>query len=255
MKIGAQLFTLHDYCKTPEDFAESLKKVADIGYTSVQVSGTCPYEGEWLAEQLKANGLTCDLTHYNPAEMAEDPVSVVNKHKLFDCKYIGIGAMPDIGTNNTKEHWEAFAATYKPVAQKFKELGCYLMYHNHHYEFLDVNGEMCMDYLKKTFTPDEMGITLDVHWVLAGGHDPLVELEALKGRIPCVHFKDYTATLSGERRFAPVGEGILDFNKITIKCVDLGVEYAFVEQDNCYGESPFDCLKRSYDYLKSLGFN
>ena len=107
--------------------------------------------------------------------------------------------------------------------------------------------------LKKSFAPDEMGFTLDVHWVLAGGHDPIVELNALKGRIPCVHFKDYTATLSGERRFAVVGEGILDFNKIAKTCVDLGVEYAFVEQDNCYGEDPFKCLKRSYDYLKSLG--
>ena len=37
MKIGAQLFTVHDITKTLEDFSETLKKVADIGYTSVQV--------------------------------------------------------------------------------------------------------------------------------------------------------------------------------------------------------------------------
>lgn len=64
MKIGAQLYTLHNFTKTLEGFSEALKKVADIGYTSVQVSGTCAYEPEWLAEQLNANGLTCDLTHY-----------------------------------------------------------------------------------------------------------------------------------------------------------------------------------------------
>lgn len=253
MKIGVQLYTLRDFCKTSEDFAETLKKVADIGYTSVQVSGTCAYEGEWLSEQLKKNGLTCDLTHYSPDEMLADPVAVVNKHKKFDCKYIGIGAMPGIGDNNTKENWEKFIASYQPVAKQFKDMGCYLMYHNHHYEFFDINGERCWDYLTKSFAPDEMGFTLDVHWVLAGGHDPLVELKALKGRIPCVHFKDYTATLSGERRFAPVGEGIIDFNKIANTCVDLGVEYAFVEQDDCYGEDPFACVKRSYDYLTSLG--
>ncbi|MBQ8525876.1 MAG: sugar phosphate isomerase/epimerase [Clostridia bacterium] len=253
MKIGAQLYTLRDYCKTLEDFSETLKKVADIGYTSVQVSGTCAYEGEWLAEQLKANGLTCGLTHYSPAEMLEDPVAVAEKHKKFDCKYIGIGAMPNIFADNTKENWSSFVSNYKPVAEKFKEMGCYLMYHNHHYEFFDVNGEIAWDYLKKSFAPDEMGFTVDVHWVLAGGHDPIVELRDLKGRIPCVHFKDFTATLSGERRFAPVGEGILDFGKIAQTCIDLGVEYAYVEQDNCYGEDPFACLKRSCDYLKALG--
>ena len=31
MKIGAQLYTLHDYCKTLEDFSETLKRVADMG--------------------------------------------------------------------------------------------------------------------------------------------------------------------------------------------------------------------------------
>ena len=38
MKIGAQLYTLRDSCKDLESFAETLKKVADIGYTTVQVS-------------------------------------------------------------------------------------------------------------------------------------------------------------------------------------------------------------------------
>ena len=33
---------LRDYLKTPEGIKESLKKVRDIGYTSVQVSGIGP---------------------------------------------------------------------------------------------------------------------------------------------------------------------------------------------------------------------
>ena len=40
MDIGAQLFTVRDYCKNLDDFAETLQKVADIGYSTVQVSGT-----------------------------------------------------------------------------------------------------------------------------------------------------------------------------------------------------------------------
>ena len=30
MEIGAQLYTVRDYAKTTEDFAETLKKIADI---------------------------------------------------------------------------------------------------------------------------------------------------------------------------------------------------------------------------------
>lgn len=255
MIIGAQLYSVRDYAKTPEDFAETLKKVADIGYTSVQVSGTCDYDGDWLNEQLKKNGLTCDLTHYNLDEMIADTDAVVEKHKKFNCKYIGVGCMPHIFEKgmNTRALWEDFSSKFLPVARRMKELGAYLMYHNHNMEFDDINGEIAWNYLKSTFAPDEMGFTLDTHWVLAGGHDPITELKDLKGRTPCVHFKDLTYLLNGERRFAPVGYGVMDFSKIIVTCMDLGVEYAFVEQDTCYGEDPFECLKKSYDYLKSMG--
>ena len=63
MEIGAQLYTVRDHCKTLEDFAETLKKIADIGYRCVQVSGTCPYPADWLRDQLTRNGLRCVLTH------------------------------------------------------------------------------------------------------------------------------------------------------------------------------------------------
>ena len=52
MQIGAQLFTVRDFCKDLESFSESLKKVAEIGYRVVQVSGSCAFEGEWLKEEL-----------------------------------------------------------------------------------------------------------------------------------------------------------------------------------------------------------
>ena len=43
MEIGAQFYTLRDFCKDTYSFAETLKKVADIGYKAVQISGTCGY--------------------------------------------------------------------------------------------------------------------------------------------------------------------------------------------------------------------
>ena len=44
-------------------------------------------------------------------------------------------------------------------------------------------------------------------------------------------------------------------NEILNACDDAAVEYGFVEQDNCYGEDPFACLKRSYDYFKAQGID
>ena len=91
MKIGAQLYTLRDYCKDLESFSKTLEKIADIGYKIVQVSGTCEYEPEWLKKELEKNGLECVITHYPADKMIENPKKVAEAHEIFGCKYIGLG--------------------------------------------------------------------------------------------------------------------------------------------------------------------
>ena len=60
----------------------------------------------------------------------------------------------------------------------------------------------------------------------------------------------------GEKKMSWVGGGnVMDFEKICQAFIDAGSKYAFVEQDNCNGEDPFDCLKKSFDYLRSIGLN
>lgn len=256
MKIGAQMYSVHDFTKTLEGFSESLKKIADIGYTSVQVSGTCAYEPEWLCDELKKNGLTCDLTHVPFDKVVENPEKAVADHKIFGCKYIGLGSMPglwDSVNENKTAYWHTFKEKALPALEILKANGAYYMYHNHAKEYDLVEGMRAMDFLKDEFPADLMGFTLDTHWIVRGGEDPVEEFKRFKGRIPCVHYKDLITMPDGEERFAPVGHGTLDFEKIIQTSLDLGVEFAFVEQDNSYGEDPFENLKKSYDYLKSMG--
>ena len=63
MQIGAQLYTVNERTQTLEGFEDALKRVSAIGYKSVQVSGTCAYEPQWLRERLQENDLKCVLTH------------------------------------------------------------------------------------------------------------------------------------------------------------------------------------------------
>jgi len=253
MNIGAQMFTVNAHTGTLEGISESLKKIADIGYKSVQVSGTCAYEADWLKEELKKNGLTCNLTHISADKLINETQKVIDDHNTFDCKYIGVGIMAGINENNNIAHWTKFADTFKPVADKFAEAGKYFMYHNHHYEFVEDSGTIAMDYLCSAFAPDRMGFILDTHWVKAAGQDPIEWLRKLNGRIPCIHLKDLITMEDGSKRFAEVGKGEMEFEKILRACEDLDIEYAFVEQDNCYGEDPFKCLKTSFDYLHAQG--
>ena len=248
MKIGAQFYTIREFCKTPEGIAESLKKVADIGYKTVQISGTCAFDAEWMKDQLDKNGLKCVITHTKPERIVGETEKVIEEHKTFCCNRIGIGYY-DIAKNGV----QSFIDYYKQAAKLIKENGLFLSYHNHDHEFARIDGKLIMDHILDAFSPDEMGITLDTYWVQSGGADPVYWLEKLKGRTPCIHLKDLLFTTERERKMAVVGEGNMNFPAIIKAAVDNGVDYALVEQDNCYGEDPFDCLRRSYQYLKAQG--
>ena len=244
MQIGAQLFTLRDYCKTLPDFSETLKKVADIGYKTVQVSGVCPYEPEWLAEELKKNDLRCVLTHTN---VAADPLQTAKNHDIFDCKYAGLGYH---GFDGTWETYNDFIRIYTNAAQILKDNGKYFMYHNHNGEFRKLDGKMIYARLAEDMPADLMGFTVDTFWVQYGGCDPVQWIETLAGRVPCIHLKD----IDYAHKMTPVGEGNLSWNRIFKAAEAAGTSYMLVEQDDCYGEDPFDCMRRSYNFLAANGF-
>lgn len=70
MELAAQLWTVHSYTTNLKELDATLKRISEIGYKYVQVSGTCPYSPFWLKETLDKYGLKCIITH------GEDP---------FDC--------------------------------------------------------------------------------------------------------------------------------------------------------------------------
>lgn len=247
MNIGAQLYTVRDFCKNTNDLAETLKKIADIGYKYVQVSGTCAYDAKWLSDELSKNELRCTLTHTPKDRLITSTEQVLADHKILGCKYIGLGYYKfteDIAV------YDDFCKTYRPIAEKIAEGGGYFMYHNHASEFTRLDGEAVIDRLAQDMPSDIFGFTLDTYWVKVGGEDPSDRVGRLAGRIPCIHLKDYGESA----RMSAVGEGILDFDTIFKKAECSRVEYMFVEQDDTYGEDPFVCLKRSYEFLKSRGF-
>ena len=130
MGLGAQLFTLRDYCKDLSSFAETLKRVADMGYKTVQVSGTCAYEAQWLADELQKNDLRCVLTHTPMDKIRDNTAQVIAEHQTFGCKYVGIGCAPNCfakGEEDMKALCDTIDAAGKPLADS----GMLLMYHNH----------------------------------------------------------------------------------------------------------------------------
>ena len=90
----------------------------------------------------------------------------------------------------TPEWLSHFAEDFKEPAKKIAAAGKRLMYHNHNIEFQRFHGKLVMDTLLESFSPEELGFTLDTYWVQMGGADVCDWIEKLADRIPCVHLKD-----------------------------------------------------------------
>ena len=255
MKIGAQFFTLRDFCKTPEDLALSLRKVADIGYTTVQLSGTCEYDAAWMKEQLAANGLKCVVTHVPAAKLQENLKQVCDDHKVYGCPNVGLGMFSfNPKFDPLEARYEEFCAIHRPIAQAVKAEGLYFMYHNHNAEFRKLGGKPILDKMAEDFSADELGFILDTFWIQAGGANPAEYIRRYAGRIPVIHLKDYQfATGEVKNSICAIGDGNINFAAVAAAAADSGVDYMLVEQDDCHGEDPFSAMKRSYDYLKAIG--
>ena len=248
MRIGAQFYTVRDFCKTTEALAETLKKVADIGYQYVQISGTCGYDPLWLKGELDKNGLSCVITHTAPDKIINDTNNVINDHNVLDCKYVGLGHYKvNFAENETTDN---FFEKFRKPAELLRQGGKYFMYHNHAHEFMKIDGKTILEIFAEGMDKDIMGVTLDTYWVQKAGGDPALWIEKFSGRVPCIHLKDQNY----EGKMAVVGEGNINFDRVFAAAQKAGTSFMLVEQDDCNGEDPFECLKRSYNNLKSFGF-
>lgn len=247
MKLGAQLYTLRQQMQTPDEIYRGLEKVAKIGYSCVQVSGIGKIDAGELKNICQSFDLEIAVTHIPTDRILGDTANVLREHDIMDCKYIGLGSMP----KNYRSYVgvDEFKQNFSRAVSEITAAGKVFTYHNHAFEFERMGNELLFDRMLRAFSPEQMKITLDCYWVNYGGADVCEWIDRLSGRIDCVHLKDY-GIKNGEIAMLPVGEGNMNYPKIIERLQNAGTEYALVEQDNCNGEDPFECLERSFNNIK-----
>jgi len=248
-KIVAQLYTVRQFTQNPEDVKKTLHKVKEIGYNAVQVSGFGPIDPYHLRDLANEAGVKIVATHVPYNRMVNDFDALVNEHKLWDCKYVGLGSMPAeyrVG----RDGFLKFAREASEIAKKFADKGLKFIYHNHKFEFEKFNGVTGMEILLNETDPEAFGFEIDTYWVQAGGANPVEWIRKVAGRMDVIHFKEM-AIKEDKQVFAEVGEGNLNWNEILKACRDTDVKWYCVEQDTCPGD-PFDSLAISLRNLKAM---
>ncbi len=245
MILGAQLYTVRAFTQDEAGFEDAMKRIAAMGYPSVQVSAVGPIPPERLRAICDRYGLAIAVTHTPQDRIRNETDRVIEEHRILGARHIGIGSMPQEYRNGI-DGVDRFIRDYTPAAERIAAAGLKLHYHNHDFEFAKPDGQVLLQRIADGFAPDRLGFILDTFWVQAGGGDPAWWVRHLAGRLEVVHLKDMA--YDNGRVMTPVGEGNMNFETILSACRDAGTEWLMVEQDTCVG-SPFDCLRSSYDYL------
>ena len=227
MKIGINLYSVRNLIQTEEDFLKTAKKLKDMGYSYMQYSGA-PIVADRLKRVSDETGLPVVLTHAPLERILNDTRALMDEHAVFGCKNIGLGYMETVKVND--DDFKRNVEALNDAGRKMYENGFKLFYHNHHYELKKRNGETMLFYMLKN--APYINFTLDTYWLQYGGVETLNVLDDFRGRIECVHLKDYKLNDENKPAFASLGDGTMDFKKITAKMQALGTKYFLVEKDD-----------------------
>lgn len=285
--IGVQMSTIAPSKMPNFDAFEAMEKLTDIGYHCIEISQV-PMTKENVAGfrrsidelGMKVSSCTASVAPMvpgMPGEYLSDPEDfkkIVEDCRTLGCDMLRIGMLP-VTCMGSYEKAMDFAKQADETAEKLKEEGIDLYYHNHHVEFTRYNGQYLLDIIRDN--TKHIGFELDIHWIHRGGENPVDCINRYAGRIRLLHLKDYrigemqmpeggwdmtskegqaqfSNSFANIVQFAEVGEGTLPIKE----CIEAGLaggsEYFLVEQDDCYGRDPFDSLKISHDNLVKMGY-
>ena len=259
---GLALYTVRDAMGS--DAKATLKAVADAGYKNIEAAG---YEDgkfynmspEDFKKYVKELGLTPISAHQgsvtldNADAMMADVKAAGFKYFVVPVPPMGLfKSDPDTRTMSMTGGAANLARILDTLGEKAKAAGLKLLYHNHDFEFKkDGDGIVTIDYLLENCNPKFVNFQMDLYWVTKAGADPVAYFEKYPGRFKIWHVKD----MDDQGRFAPVGEGKIDFARILANKKLSGMKYYMVEQDMTFdGMEPLEAIKISHEGLKKIGF-
>jgi len=246
--VALQLYTVRDVAA--EDFAGTIRQVAEMGYTGVELAGeTGGMSPTELKSFLDDLGLKRAGSHTGLDLLEGDLQKVIDDNLAVGNPWIVCPWMPEERRTDA-DGWRQAAETLTEIGEKVKAAGLQLCYHNHSFEFEQFDGQTGFEIFYGAADPESVKAEIDTYWVQHGGEDPAATVRRFAGRCPLVHLKDMTD--DPEPTFTEVGNGILDFQAIFAASAEAGADWYIVEQDRCDGPS-IESARVSLGNLKEWG--
>ncbi len=183
INYGLQLYSVRDSAE--KNLEETIKKVAEMGYSMVEFAGFFDNSAKTVKSWLDKYGVTACGTHTGVALLTPEKIDeTIAFHKTIGCTELII---PMVHWQN-KEVTDANITLFNELYEKLEKEGITLGYHNHSLEFFpNADGLVAEDeIIKRT----NLKLEIDVFWLYNAGIDVISYLEEHKDRISVIHLKD-----------------------------------------------------------------
>jgi sugar phosphate isomerase/epimerase len=261
MGVGLQLYSIRDAMAA--DAPGSLKKVSDLGYKYLELAsysdgkfyGYTPAEFKKMVSDLGMEVLSSH-TQVEAAGITLDNAKIMaDSHAELGVKYCVQPWVEEVDRNI--ESYKRMIGDWNEVGKIMKGVGIQFGYHNHNFEFANLDGVVpYYDLFMPEMDPDLITMEIDLYWVTKAGQDPVEMFNKYPGRFQLFHLKDmYTETAPYfeviKDDIAPVGAGLIDFKRILAAKEVAGMKDYFVEDDNQGNGKPFEGIETSITNLKT----
>ncbi|KAI7258522.1 hypothetical protein KC345_g10534 [Hortaea werneckii] len=249
-QIGIQMYTLRD--QTEQDFLGTLGKVADMGYRAVEFAGYFGVPAAELRRTLDRLGLAAPSAHvgldFSSLDNLERALAREIEYAVeLGLQYIITPSAP-LPQNPSLEDVKAVIPFLEKASAMVRAAGLQYGYHNHDFEFAQVDGKAVIDLWLEQIPAEHMFAEFDLGWVYRGGARPIDYVLRYAGRVPLVHIKDFGAN----NEETDLGKGQVDFQSVFEAAEASGIQYYIVEQE-AYAESSLVSAKLALDYFRQLG--
>ncbi|NOG93312.1 MAG: sugar phosphate isomerase/epimerase [Armatimonadetes bacterium] len=241
-RVALQLYTIRS--ETAKDFLGACRAVKKIGYEFVELAGFGGFEAPALSYHLSEIGLRVSGSHVGLDAVTANATKTIEDHLAIGCKDVIVPWIPDERRNSAKA-WKETGNLLEEAAQKFREYGLRVGFHNHAVEFQKFEGATGWDLLFGE--APSLWAQVDVFWVQYADADPVSVLAGVANRVSSIHAKDMAA----DKKDIEFGLGVIDWKPVLAQCEKSGVETLVVEMDDPK-IAPLESARVSYENLQRL---
>lgn len=252
--LGLQLWSIRE--EVAKDMDAALRSVADLGFQGVEFAGFHKYaeDPQGLRKKLEELGLKIAGSHVGASAFGPEKLqATIDFHKALGCRNLIVSG--DKRFSDPTGSGE-YIKVMNDAAKALKPAGLVCGHHNHTEEFKRVSDKPNAKTYWDVFfarTKKDVVIEHDIGWSTAAGLDPVALIKRFPGRTKLTHFK--AKVPEGVKDKKPfIGQDVTDWRSVIQACDEVGgTEWFIVEQEDYpKGMSPMECVKVSFDGLKTI---